>query len=1073
MMNRIIERAIRAIKAKTKWLREVNILNHVPFEKHIRRYYSAVKELVERLWNMTNNTIDLSIRDIKAKIQRVKEFNIPACDILKKKIISSNELLTDLIKEKRKVSFYRKIVSYLNNLFKFEEFYIPSVGSFFRIFIIFVVTYCIGFLIFEETVDKGNLLAIHSGIGVVVFALVIFVAESMREADYTDRARVILKESYLFPLVVAEILTFFIFLLSVNLWSVVFVCGIGGLAIWSTSRIMFLLLSRYEFAKKRAELFISWIRINMDQFIDEKIGNDILVSRLNDQDIKWQHTSPIDHKSKYHIFNPLERGIISDIRLGKLKKISDIIVSESNKNSSPSSTEELGMIAMTHDSGCHIMVGFRSFVNENDSLIYVHKRVLGDINKVNKIRDLVYSAFVIDTKDTLEVEFRSTISGMKEQMISAIVNEQIGKIEELINLYAFLTNEFLELTTEFGDRFYAEQSHTERRALFYGWAPIQWLFSDIRYIFEKAVKCHDSEIIKKVSYLPIRVVYSAIKKNDQLFFQRFIGFSELFYRYSRKEADGDLKAFLFDRSWRHLSDISRYVVSDLGRRTSSQEELEIFKDFCVHFLFMFQNLMKVSFEEGDSEGFKVFSKETKKILKLQSELDDIKKEIRTRKNQMYFGIASCILDHALKNNRGYVMECYNSVQGFFDSFRIEDFTKVFLDANTFEVVDFWRWDWWEELSEGDVHSINTSGKLERFYAIKSLSLIAQKNEAEIGNIDLPFDRDLSNLVGGSGGLTAILNDIKETPHKWKFVLHENAIGKVEHFEQLLEKAKRKQNETELDSKRRMNISQDKVGRFKDEVLKQFKEHAAIRDIFTRYLGAYEDKMETRITKNPFGINNVTDKALFFDEWHVDFHGWGEDYVQSLVGGENSYLIRDITNYCAEINREDFDYKLSTFQNLDNVFILAVNIAFSIDFDESGKFKLKRDKGMEHLDVQGFDGWYDFNGKLIPVFEIYEQELSKRILILDKSRIGHLVQYSPLGDEEDEKFVKDIFCMDIRAFSEDDELMERIIGISPEWLQNIGDEQAQRRHLQTRVRIRIVEQFEYRKSEDFKGYKLLL
>ena len=1004
--------------------------------------------------------------------------------------MSSDELLTDLIKEKRKVSFYRKIISSLKGFFKFEDLYTPSLGLFSCILTILVVVYCIGFFIFGESeyinkftffisnilplpVDKNNLLAIHSGIGVIVFALVIFVAESAREADQTDKARVILKESYLFPLVVIEITTFFIFIPRVNLWSVVFVYGIGLFAIWSTLRIMILLFSRFKFAQRRAELFISLIRRSIDQFIDDKIGNDILVSRLNDQDIKWQRTSPIDHKSKYHIFNPLKRGIISDIRLDKLKKIYDIIVSEINKNRSTSSTEELGMITMTHDSGCHIMVGFRSSVDENDNLIYVHKSVLGDINKVKEIRDLVYSAFVIDSKDTFDKEFHQDMSSIKNQIISSIANDQIGKIEELIDLYAFLANEFLELTTEFGDRFYAEQSHTERRVLFYGWAPIQWLFSDIRYIFEKAVKCHDLEIAKKVSYLPIKVAYSAIKLNDQLFFQRFIGFSELFYRYSRKRIDDDLKVFLFDRSWRHLSNIYRYIIYDLERRTLSQEEIDLFKDFHVHCLFMFQNLMKVSFEEGDSESFMVFSQESQKLLERKSRIEDIEEEIRTRKNQMYFGIASCVLDHALKNNRGYVMECYNSIQKVFDSFEIDGFTNIFLNANQFDVEDFWRWDWWGRLAEGVVHSINTSEKLERFYVVKSLSLIAEKNEAEIGNIDLPFDRDLSSLVGGSGGLTVILNKIKETPHKWRFVLHENAISKVEHFEQLLEKAKQKQNESELSSERSMNISKYKVERFKDEALREFKERAVIRNIFTKHLGTYEDKTETRISKNPFGINDVTYKALFFDEWHVHFHGWGEDYGQSLAGDENSYLIKNIMSYCTEINKADFDYKLSTFQKPDNVFILAVNIALSIDFDGSRKFKSKRDKGMEHLDVQGFDGWYDFNGKLIPVFKINEQELSKQILILDKSRIGYLVQYSPLGDEEDETFVKEIFCMDIRAFSEDDELMEYIIGISPEWLQNIGDEQAQRKHLQTRVRIRIVEQFEYRKSEDFKGYKLLL
>ncbi len=64
-------------------------------------------------------------------------------------------------------------------------------------------------------------------------------------------------------------------------------------------------------------------------------------------------------------------------------------------------------------------------------------------------------------------------------------------------------------------------------------------------------------------------------------------------------------------------------------------------------------------------------------------------------------------------------------------------------------------------------------------------------------------------------------------------------------------------------------------------------------------------------------------------------------------------------------------------------------------------------------------------------------------------------------------------MDIKAFSENTELMEEFIKKPLEWLKEIGDEQKQREHLQKRVRIQIFERFEYNKLADFEGYKLTL
>jgi len=272
-----------------------------------------------------------------------------------------------------------------------------------------------------------------------------------------------------------------------------------------------------------------------------------------------------------------------------------------------------------------------------------------------------------------------------------------------------------------------------------------------------------------------------------------------------------------------------------------------------------------------------------------------------------------------------------------------------------------------------------------------------------------------------------------------------------------------------------NISPKKIEKFKEEFVKSFYESASLRDIFTKYLKIYENKIEEKITdkKERFGINIVDDKAAFFDEWYVLYVGWGEDYGRNLASAENSYLFDKVAKDCKEISKEEFESTLLKLKSPDDIVIFTANIAFQRFFEDSNRFKPRWYRGIKQLDIKGFGGWYEFRGKSIPVFKTYHQKIKGQILILNKNKIGHLIQLSPLNDGEDKKLVKDIFYINIQAFSENSTLIEQFIKNPPEWLKKIGEEQKQREYLQGRVLIQIFERFEYNKPDDFEGYKLIL
>jgi len=290
----------------------------------------------------------------------------------------------------------------------------------------------------------------------------------------------------------------------------------------------------------------------------------------------------------------------------------------------------------------------------------------------------------------------------------------------------------------------------------------------------------------------------------------------------------------------------------------------------------------------------------------------------------------------------------------------------------------------------------------------------------------------------------------------------------------LKKLKEKAKEKIKEIQKEKNISLDKVNKFKGDVIKGFNEAIVLRDIFKHYK-LYENRIKEKYSGKlkRFGVNMVNDKAVFFDEWYVHYLDWGTDYGRNLASGENSDIIEKITNNCKKEKGKDIDKILNKFNDLSNIIIFAINLDLFEFFKDSNNFIFQWYKNSPQLDIRGFEGWYIFKEKYIPVFSRHQEKINKQILVLNKTKLGKLIQISPLNKGESVDLMKDIFYMKIQSFSEKPELMDSFIKEPPEWLQKIGDEQKQREHLQEKALIQIFERFEYVKDSEFQGYSLNL
>jgi hypothetical protein len=349
---------------------------------------------------------------------------------------------------------------------------------------------------------------------------------------------------------------------------------------------------------------------------------------------------------------------------------------------------------------------------------------------------------------------------------------------------------------------------------------------------------------------------------------------------------------------------------------------------------------------------------------------------------------------------------------------------------------------------------------------------------QIEAYDLPdlHIHQLSDLERSGDDLANLATDLeteKDTLYRLGFNIeasNELFYAKIIPF---LQELKRKAIERIKNLQREKKISQKKIEEFKDEVLKEFKRLTRLRNIFV-YYELYKDKTGGIYegVLDRFEINKVSDKAAFFDEWHVHYLDWGSNYGRELALGENSQLFEKIAKQCKEINEGDFEKSLGQFEDLADIIIITTNVAF-IFLENSENFKPKWHRDTPQVDVDSFEGCYSFMGIDIPIFETYHVGSGKKILMLAKSKLGTLTQYSPLNEGENEELRKDMFYINIQAYSEKPELVKQIIQKPPEWLKKVGDEETQKDYLREKVLIHIFERFEYTTNEEFEGYKLEL
>ncbi len=273
------------------------------------------------------------------------------------------------------------------------------------------------------------------------------------------------------------------------------------------------------------------------------------------------------------------------------------------------------------------------------------------------------------------------------------------------------------------------------------------------------------------------------------------------------------------------------------------------------------------------------------------------------------------------------------------------------------------------------------------------------------------------------------------------------------------------------------ISKKRVDEFAEEFVKAFKETDEMRVLFKKY-NLYEDKTKGILLRGvkPLKVSSIDDKTVFLDKWPVDYLSWGETYGKNTARYDNWYIIKSIASECMEVKKEEFEKAVRRSKKRPNLIIIAENVDSYAFFGNGSNFipKWHKDAPPDNLGFEYQTGWYRYKEDYVPVFNIFFPGINESfLLLLDKTKLGELVQYRLRVDKNGECKMKDMFCFNIQAFSESQKILDKFLKDPPGWLKEKGNKDRQKKYLLDKVWIQVYEYFVFKKHKNFKGYKLKL
>lgn len=997
--------------------------------------------------------------------------------------------------------------------------------------------------------EHSNVAAILTGEVAIVFALIIFVAESIRGSKNKDEKRVLLKISSLWFLSAGATLSLIAFLwFPSNSLSVLFPILLGLIIISSFWKVITHLIDPTKQEKNRTVFLKDRIRKSFESSIERRVANNILFEKVGkDKDIQiniapsfvWVRDKTVD----YLPINLQRSGWLSDINFSELSKLAISInteIKELSANNGPEVEAE-------------IKSEFQQFESNRDSKIYEYPpaymiKTIGETfedsvflssgntvllvppvlrevpNFIETVRARLTNTFTVDTSVPASTELQNEMQNLQEQTLAAIQSSELVKLKKLTDTYLSISETILEILVQYGGGYTANRAHAERHGLYGNWNEISWLRNDISGLLSAASKSESRDIAITVFSLPRSIAIRALQVKDQLLFQEFISFASFLY-YHGINASPEIKKLALDHSWRHVKEIVGYYIRpklEDAARAKKFDDLESYKDFALQSYIVFQSLLKSMIDNEDTETFenalKAFCNLFKHLdwdddvhtisylerqignafnhteeEKLQSQLDHIKprsgvgQALSGAKNKVNMALAALCLNRIVKSQHEKIGPINEPLKTFYDLLIDElpsdliEFLQLYEKVLTYSERDFWGWDRWESIPDGEARFLDVYGKFDALFCVRMLNLLSGDKNYDFGEIEIIPTRDFASAIDeeGSGRLLKKLSEILENATEWACVLDDNAIRNGDVFKALLIKLKQNYETYEANYLKEVEINKEMLQEFSHNVRMNFEKAGKLRGILKEF-GAYRDITNEVPGEDiqSYGYNQINDKAAFIKDWHVDYRNIGASFGRGLAKSEDALIFATITEKL-KTGKEVHNGQI--IQEIQNIIVEQKYKKPIVILNLFGAFKLSLIQDAEAFipkwsdncikseisELPGFMGLLKVNDYQVPIFtlRLKDNRLPNKVVIADGNQLGELIQYSPAEKQEEVVYCDGELLIKVTDLNKDYRLRNTILENKPVWPDNENDPEG---YLRQKVVVNIYEKFDYKLADNNPG-----
>ncbi|RYE08105.1 MAG: hypothetical protein EOP22_14975 [Hyphomicrobiales bacterium] len=724
-------------------------------------------------------------------------------------------------------------------------------------------------------------------LAVVVIALVVLVAESIRDDTDQERKRILLRLSLLWPLgLLATLIPIGFLWISTSRIVIVMELVVAGLTIYAFSRLIANLLNPVLRERQRVAFLEGRVRNIVRQSARERIANNVLAETVGSTKPVSTFTlassrSWIESDSQSLIFiDAPKSGRLVDVQLEELKKLGDRIdwITRTHFGVSLLETGPTRPLAALVGSAVPRPYEFKKayflkrfgdevpdrslFVPDGRTILAFPAEIAQRPDAMAEIETSLPHIFRFSAEEASSTIFRRELQATKDEMVSAISAQAVSKVDELRTVYLKVAEQFLETLGELGGGYSADQARHERSALSGEWDEVGWLRTDISELAAVALRSDSTTIAGKVGYLPFAIATRAVRARDHLLFQQFLSFATHEYFLARQIQNPHVRSFMLERTWRWTTEVADFFVEKLiTSQESTIDDVNNGMEFALHVIRTFQDLLKEAGDHDDPAYFDdVFTQFSGVFSGVARDVDDwsvalalnagrsaktlpelreassgfdkakarlsAKRQIELAKGAVAFAIAGRLSTSALKG----VVVAKKLLKVVTASLRLDivKLVGLFSYASSDETATTWGWEWWDLSSDGRVHTIDTQSAINRAFIIVVLEALAR----EPSLARLPLDKELADLTRADHphSLTRLLDEVELDPVKWTNVIDPVALAMVGTMRNLLVELHNEDLAAEARRTRNASLDSERLADFSNNVFKSHRSSVRLRTI---------------------------------------------------------------------------------------------------------------------------------------------------------------------------------------------------------------------------------------------------